>query len=186
MEQIVWNHFTKLRRNSHKIEEITANVKAVSCDLLKPAFLYDISGCDRKTLVSFTHDINLANFGSTLSLLCINECHLFITQIDLAKNVIENALNDGVFFIDIGQDKPKVLKHISDDLNLKQMLNIVLEKLQSSEESVDVIEINLEPNWNGCSLFGVLLGFPCVYTYDTNNGENNCLSYLDLVQIQGF
>ena len=63
---------------------------------------------------------------------------------------------------------------------------IVLEKLQSSEESVDVIEIQLEPNWNGCSLFGVLLGFPCVYTYDTNNGENNCLSYLDLVQIQGF
>ena len=73
-------------------------------------------------------------------------------------------------------------------------LNIIYVKCQKNKEfwqnfcfrSLDVIEINLESNWNGCSLFGVLLGFPCVYTYDTNCGDKNCLSYLELVQIQAF
>ena len=53
-------------------------------------------------------------------------------------------------------------------------------------QSADVIDINLEINWNGCSLFGILLGFPCVYYYDVESSDQNCLSYAQLIQIQGF
>ena len=53
-------------------------------------------------------------------------------------------------------------------------------------QSADVIDINLEINWNGCSLFGILLGFPCVYYYDVECSDKNCLSYAQLIQIQGF
>ena len=63
------------------------------------------------------------------------------------------------------------------------MLKNTAKKLQSNN---DVIDINLEPNWNGCSLFGILLGFPCVYYYDVEYSDQNCLSYAQLIQIQGF
>ena len=54
-------------------------------------------------------------------------------------------------------------------------------------QSDDVIDIKLEPNWNGCSLFGILLGFPCVYYYDVDESSDKyCLSYTQLIQIQGF
>ena len=52
--------------------------------------------------------------------------------------------------------------------------------------SSDVIDINLDTNWNGCSLFGVILGFPSVYYFDTDCGNKNFLSYVELVQIKAF
>ena len=64
------------------------------------------------------------------------------------------------------------------------MLKTTAKKLQSNSD--DVIDINLEQNWNGCSLFGILLGFPCVYYYDVESSDQNCLSYAQLIQIQGF
>ena len=64
------------------------------------------------------------------------------------------------------------------------MLKTTAKKLQSNSD--DVIDINLEQNWNGCSLFGILLGFPCVYYYDVESSDQNCLSHAQLIQIQGF
>ena len=139
MEQIVRNHFKKLRRNVNKVDEIVANVKVVLCDLIKPAFLYDISGCERKTLTSFVHEINLANLGPKLCLICIDGCHFFITNANAAQKAIEAALDDKLFFIDIGQDNPKVLRQVSDDPNLKHMLTIVFEKLQIREERCEIL-----------------------------------------------
>ena len=63
------------------------------------------------------------------------------------------------------------------------MLKTTSKKLQSNN---DVIDIKLEQNWNGCSLFGILLGFPCVYYYDVESSDQNFLSYAQLIQIQGF
>ena len=76
------------------------------------------------------------------------------------------------------------LNSISESPNLEEMLKTTAKKLQSNSD--DVIDINLEPNWNGCSLFGILLGFPCVYYYDVESSDQNCLSYSQLIQIQGF
>ena len=75
------------------------------------------------------------------------------------------------------------LNSISESPNLEEMLKTTAKKLQSNN---DVIDIKLEPNWNGCSLFGILLGFPCVYYYDVEYSDKNCLSYAQLIQIQGF
>ena len=76
------------------------------------------------------------------------------------------------------------LNSISESPNLEEMLKTTAKKLQSNSD--DVIDINLEQNWNGCSLFGILLGFPCVYYYDVESSDQNCLSYAQLIQIQGF
>ena len=76
------------------------------------------------------------------------------------------------------------LNSISESPNLEEMLKTTAKKLQSNSD--DVIDINLEPNWNGCSLFGILLGFPCVYYYDVESSDQNCLSYAQLIQIQIF
>ena len=76
------------------------------------------------------------------------------------------------------------LNSISESPNLEEMLKTTSKRLKSNSD--DVIDINLEPNWNGCSLFGILLGFPCVYYYDVESSDQNCLSYAQLIQIQGF
>ena len=76
------------------------------------------------------------------------------------------------------------LNSISESPNLEEMLKTTAKKLQSNN---DVIDIKLEQKWNGCSLFGILLGFPCVYYYEVFESSNqNCLSYAQLIQIQGF
>jgi hypothetical protein len=65
------------------------------------------------------------------------------------------------------------------------MLKTTSKRLKSNSD--DVIDIKLESNWNGCSLFGILLGFPCVYYYEVfESNDQNCLSYAQLIQIQGF
>ena len=41
-----------------------------------------------------------------------------------------------------------------------------------------LVTVQMEPGWNLCSVFGMLLGFPVVYYTDTEEG--NCLSNVDL------
>jgi hypothetical protein len=186
MEEIVRKHFKKLRRID-KIQEIIANIKAVFSDHVKPSFLFDICGSDRNTLSAFVTETNSHNFGTKSNLICVDDCHLFIANLDAVKKAIENSLENKLIIIDIGKDSPAELRQVSEHPNLEEMLKTTVKKLQFNNKHDDVIDIKLEPNWNGCSLFGILLGFPCVYYYDVDeSSDKNCLSYAQLIQIQGF
>ena len=135
MEQIVRKCFKKLYK-SGKIEDIIANVQAVISDHTKPSFLFDVCACDRKILSNFIVEINSSNFGTKVHLLCIDECHYFIANINAVQEAIDNAMNDKIVFIDIGKEKSKTLTKVSEFPNLKNMLIYTINNLQSSAQCV--------------------------------------------------
>jgi len=61
--------------------------------------------------------------------------------------------------------------------NTRLMVQSVQQQIVASNDEL-VVEIAVEDSWNLTTLFGILLGFPVVYYYDTSGG--NCLGNLDL------
>ena len=130
MEEIVRKHFKKIKRKD-KIQEIIANVKAVILDQVKPSFLFDICGCDGFVLSNFVNEVNSrTDLGTKSNIICIDDCHNFIANLDKVQEAIENALSNKLVIIDTGKEAPIIHNEVS--RTFREMLSSIVEKLQSN------------------------------------------------------
>ena len=81
---------------------------------------------------------NLSNFGTKSNLICIDDCHFFIANLDAVKKAIENSLANKFIIIDIGKDRPVELRQVSEHPNVEEMLKTTLKKLQFSDIQWDI------------------------------------------------
>lgn len=176
MDQIVRRHFKK------KTKEIIENTDAVIANV-KPGFLFDLCACDESILSSFIREVNKLR-EAELILVSIDESHLFIVNSKEAIiAILKKALSSEVVFVDISSElsEPKIIANLSDLPDVEEMLCKVAKAGLNEKE---ILKIELEPGWNGCTLFGILCGFPIVYVYDVRSSTENCLSSVDLLKIQ--
>ncbi|XP_067414816.1 UPF0739 protein C1orf74 homolog [Emydura macquarii macquarii] len=152
---------------------------------LKPAVLYDYStvGIDKiknylqqiQSIGLMRRRLHLLNIADSVLILNLEETTLWLETL---------LLTNKVPFIDVsvsrscpGHCEPKYVEsikgHIAEILAHVKTLASVTSQLVTSREIFSA-------DWNLCTIFGVLLGYPTSYTFTTDQGFENCLSLTPL------
>lgn len=163
--------------------DLAAQVSAVDLGL-KPALLYDSNGASAERVQQYLSSLQFSQLVSkSLLVLDLNGNALIVNPIVVRSN-LERLLHDNsVVVINIchSLEKPSItdrgeLKSIAQDL---LYLLRGSEQLKEAEKPLYVGEKSEE--WNLCTVFGLLLGYPVTYWFDQTKSFENCLSMTPLM-----
>lgn len=169
----------------HQSLDLAAQVTAVDLGL-KPALLYDSNGAGADQLQQYLSSLQSSQLVSK-SLLALDLCGnaLIVNPITVRLNVEQLFCDGSVAVIDVchSLEKPGIadlqrgeLKSMTHDL---LFLLRGLEQLTEAEKPHYVGEKAEE--WNLCTVFGLLLGYPTTYWFDQTKSFENCLSMTPLM-----
>lgn len=160
-EEVVGRHFKKAKAKQRKI--ILEHIMAVM-ECVKPSFLFDMVAASNKELQEFLLELN-QEIDQELVLLCVDSVHPFFGQRQamLSALDLDHSLGTNTFLVDVSNDLeyPVLIKDSQGKPKMLSMLKAVRQKL-STDQSCHM-EIQLEAEWPGCSLFGFLLGFMVIF-----------------------
>ncbi|XP_021017226.1 UPF0739 protein C1orf74 homolog [Mus caroli] len=151
---------------------------------LKPAVLYDCNSAGVLALQSYLEELQGLGFLEPgLHILEIGENN-FIVSPEYACQHLEQTLLGTVAFVDISRSQPHPSVRSVDQLpDLKSLIADVITRFRGLEKDVSqgVSYTRLHSSdWNLCTVFGILLGYPVSYTFDLNRGDDNCLTMTPL------
>lgn len=163
---------------------LATEILAVDCGL-KPAFLYDHSTAGIVPLRNFLQELQLIGWiKHHVHLLDIVD-NIIVVNLENAVLNLESALHrNAVAFVDAstGQTSPTVCEPCHSE-EIKEHVFELLSHLtlfrNGEPGTVSVGAINCQ-EWNLCTIFGVLLGYPASYWFDTRKGFENCLALTPL------
>ncbi|XP_069094736.1 UPF0739 protein C1orf74 homolog [Pleurodeles waltl] len=163
---------------------LAAEILAVDCGL-KPAFLYDYNTAGIVPLCNFLQELQLMGWiKHHVHLLDIAD-NFIVVNVENAVLNLESALHrNGVAFVDVstGQTSPTVCEPChSEEIkgHIFELLSHLTLFKNGKPGSVSVGAINCQ-EWNLCTIFGLLLGYPASYWFDTVKGFENCLALTPL------
>uniref|UniRef100_A0A8D3BH15 Zgc:112163 n=1 Tax=Scophthalmus maximus TaxID=52904 RepID=A0A8D3BH15_SCOMX len=164
--------------------DLATQVLAVDLGL-KPALLYDSNGSSSSQVQQYLSSVQSSQLVSkSLLTLDLNGNTLILNPVTVRSN-LEQVLHDGsVAVIDIcsSLEKPAITEPLRGEL--KSMIHDILlllrgfEKPKEAEKPLCVREKCDE--WNLCTAFGLLLGYPVTYWFDQTHSFENCLSMTPL------
>ncbi|KAL8164628.1 UNVERIFIED_CONTAM: hypothetical protein K2H54_054384 [Gekko kuhli] len=163
---------------------LAGEIRAVAAGL-KPAFLYDYNSAGAPQILSYVRQLQaISDHGSRLHVLSIAD-HVLIVNVDVMVPWLETLLlGNKVSFVDVSAARPSpslcntpgvdsIKGHISEILShLKALAGDPSWVLSSSAV--------FSAEWNLCTLFGVLLGYPAAYSFPTRENFDNCLALTPL------
>uniref|UniRef100_A0A6J0SIX3 UPF0739 protein C1orf74 homolog n=1 Tax=Pogona vitticeps TaxID=103695 RepID=A0A6J0SIX3_9SAUR len=163
---------------------LAGEVLAVAAGL-KPAFLYDYNSAGVSQILSYVQQLEtISHFAHRLHVLSIAENALII-NLEIMPLLLETALmRNSIPFIDVSasrtfpslcntEDVTVIKGHLSQILmHIKAMAADTSKMLSSSAIFSD--------EWNLCTVFGVLLGYPAAYSFPAQKSFDNCLSLTPL------
>lgn len=165
--------------------DLAAQVLAVDLGL-KPALLYDSNAACAEQVQQYLSSLQSTQLVSkSLLTLDFNGNVAVVNPLAVRSNV-EQLFGDGrVAVIDVRHslDQPAVLSTVQGDVKrTAQNLLLVLkdlERLKEAEKPQYVAETSAE--WNLCTVFGLLLGYPATYWFDQTVSHENCLAMTPLL-----
>lgn len=174
------------RRKSLSVpQSLDLATQVLAVDLgLKPALLYDSNGVSTEQVQQYLSSLQSSQLVSnSLLTLDLNGNTLIVNPVSV-RSILERLLHDsGVVVINIchSLEKPAIadreeLKNIAQELLL---LLRGFEQLKEAEKPLYVGERSKE--WNLCTVFGLLLGYPVTYWFDQTQSFENCLSMTPLM-----
>lgn len=151
---------------------------------LKPAVLYDCNSAGVLALQSYLEELQGLGFLKPgLHILEIGENNLIVSP-EYTCQHLEQTLLGTVAFVDVSCSQPHPSVLSLDQLpGLKSLIADIITRFQELQKGVSpgVSYSKLHSSdWNLCTLFGILLGYPVSYTFDLNHGEGNCLTMTPL------
>ncbi|KAI3370044.1 hypothetical protein L3Q82_024830 [Scortum barcoo] len=162
--------------------DLAAHVSAVDLGL-KPALLYDSNGAGADQLQRYLSSLRSSQLVSkSLLTLDLNGNALIVNPVVVRSNV-ERLICGDVAVVDVchSLERPAIanpcqLKSTANDLLL---LLRGFKHLKEAKEPHYVGEESEE--WNLCTVFGLLLGYPVTYWFDQTKSFENCLSMTPLM-----
>uniref|UniRef100_A0A3Q3N5W4 Zgc:112163 n=1 Tax=Mastacembelus armatus TaxID=205130 RepID=A0A3Q3N5W4_9TELE len=153
---------------------------------LKPALLYDSNSASAEQVQQYLSSLQSAQLVSkSLLILDLNGNTFIFNPVTVISN-LEQVLHDScIVVINVchSLEKPTIadprraeLKCMTQDLLL---LLREFEQLREAEKPLYVGEKCKE--WNLCTVFGLLLGYPVIYWFDQTESFENCLSMTPLM-----
>ena len=161
-----------------KIKELVENIE-ILIEGFKPSFLWDICAVKNvDELKEFITDLNNALIISEpFVLLIINELDYIIGRKTLLLSQIELCFSEQIMFI----TSTKLLC-LSSLPNVQSMIQYARQSLQDLEDGNIILELKLDPAWDGSAFFGLACGFPLIYHY--NHTEQSDFSSTNLLKVQ--
>uniref|UniRef100_UPI0037E75ED0 UPF0739 protein C1orf74 homolog n=1 Tax=Semicossyphus pulcher TaxID=241346 RepID=UPI0037E75ED0 len=164
--------------------DLAAQVSALDLGL-KPALLYDSNGASADQVQQYLSSLQSSQLVSkSLLTLDLNGNTLIVNPVTARLNV-EQLFHDGnAAVIDVchSLEKPTITDPLREELKstTRDLLLLLreLEHLKEAEKPHCVREKSDE--WNLCTVFGLLLGYPVAYWFDQNKSFENCLSMTPL------
>ncbi|XP_071349946.1 UPF0739 protein C1orf74 homolog [Trachinotus anak] len=165
--------------------DLAAQVSAVDLGL-KPALLYDSNSASSEQVQQYLSSLQSSQLVSkSLLTLDLNGNTLIVNPVTVRSN-IELTLHDGgVAVIDVchSLEKPTITDRLRGELKsvIEDLLLLLrgFEQLKEAEKPLYVGEKCEE--WNLCTVFGLLLGFPVTYWFNQTKSFENCLSMTPLM-----
>lgn len=165
--------------------ELAAQVSAVGLGL-KPALLYDSNGASAEQVQQYLSSLQTSQLVSkSLLTLDLNGNSLILNPLTVISNLEQALCDSSVAVIDVchSLEKPIITDLLTTGLKtIIQDLLLLLrgfEKLKEAEKRLYVGEKC--DQWNLCTVFGLLLGFPVTYWFDQTKSFENCLSMTPLM-----
>ncbi|XP_019807839.1 UPF0739 protein C1orf74 homolog [Delphinus delphis] len=151
---------------------------------LKPALLYDCNCAGAVELQSYLEELQGLGFPAQgLHILEIGENSLIVLPEQVCRH-LEQVLLGTIVFVDVSSSQlhPSIcsLDQLQD---LKALVAEIITHLQGPRrnQSLAVSCSRLRSSdWNLCTVFGILLGYPVPYTFHMNQGGDNCLAQTPL------
>lgn len=165
--------------------DLAAQVLAVDLGL-KPALLYDSNSACSKQVQQYLSSLQSAQLVSkSLLTLDFNENAVIVNPLAVTSNTEQLFGDGGVAVIDVCHtlDQPAVLSPLEGVLKstARDLLLVLrdLEQLKEAEKPRYVAEKSEQ--WNLCTVFGLLLGYPATYWFDQTKSHENCLAMTPLL-----
>lgn len=165
--------------------ELAGQVLAVDLGL-KPALLYDSNSASAEQVQQYLSSLQTSQLVSKSLLTMDLNGNSFIFNPVTVMSSLEQALCDNsVAVIDVCHSLEKPISTDPLKTGLKSIiLDLLLllrgfENLKEAEKPLYVGEKC--DQWNLCTVFGLLLGFPVTYWFDQTKSFENCLSMIPLM-----
>ncbi|KAM8867167.1 UPF0739 protein C1orf74 homolog [Synchiropus picturatus] len=156
--------------------DLAAQVSAVNLGL-KPALLYDTNAATPEQVTRYLTSLQSDQLVSdSLHTLHLNDNTLIFNQVTLRSNLQRILNQDGMIVMDVCQslETPTII-----DGPLRSIVQDLLCLLEGQfKKTCCVAERSNE--WNLCTVFGLLLGYPATYWFDQTKSFENCLSMTPL------
>ncbi|XP_063071084.1 UPF0739 protein C1orf74 homolog [Engraulis encrasicolus] len=154
---------------------------------LKPAVLYDINGASPEQVGNYLNALQENNFvSSALHIVALAGTTLIVNIKQMVAHLHDLLLEERLVVIDVC---PSLVQPALSDMKgsgtedaVKVMLEYFTTKSASQERSL-IMEISedIMQDWNLCTVFGVLLGYPATYWFDQDKSFENCLNLVPLL-----
>ncbi|XP_041051834.1 UPF0739 protein C1orf74 homolog isoform X1 [Carcharodon carcharias] len=180
----------KQRKNFSELRclNLSAEILAVDSEI-KPAFLFDYSLAEAEQIQKYVQELQKTGLLSQdFHILSIEDNTLIVNLNKTIKHLERMLQENGLPVIDVSAHRASprlaeacVTKQVNAqlDLILKHLKSQVVERRKSESGFVSASAI-FSSEWNLCTLFGFLLGFPVSYWFDFNKSFENCLSMTEL------
>ncbi|XP_008283726.1 UPF0739 protein C1orf74 homolog [Stegastes partitus] len=164
-----------------------AQVSAVDLGL-KSALLYDSNGASAEQVQRYLSSLqSLQLVSKSLVTLDLNGNSLIVNPVTVRSNLEQVLCTGSVAVIDVchSLQKPAISKPLRGELrSMIQDLLLLLGESQRLEEAEKVVDVGEKSEeWNLCTAFGLLLGYPVTYWFDHAKSFENCLSMTPLTVI---
>ncbi|XP_026863639.2 UPF0739 protein C1orf74 homolog [Electrophorus electricus] len=159
-------------------------IQIIAVDLgLKPALLYDSNSASAEQLHQYVTSLfGIGLLTTELQIISISGS-TFVVNSKFMKSHLEELQSRNLISVDVcpWREQPCITVMGSSNENmLKDILEFFMDK-ENECSSVIVLGEELYGNWNLCTLFGILLGYPASYWFDQAQSLENCLSMTPLV-----
>lgn len=161
---------------------LNLTVQLMAVDLgVKHALLYDCNAASPEQVHLFLNSLpDLGIITNELRMFSIDDNIIIFNPATMESYLDELLQNKSLFLIDVCPSrKQPVLTGI--EKRTEEMIKSILGLFRNESSSVIVVEEKLYDEWNLCTLFGILLGYPATYWFDQTKGFGNCLSMTPLI-----
>lgn len=165
--------------------DLAAQVLAVDLGL-KPALLYDSNGAGADQLQRYLSSLQSSQLVSkSLFTLDLSGNALIVNPITVRANVEQLFCDGGAAVIDVchSLQKPAVADSLRGEIkSMASDLLFLLEELERPTKGEEPHYVGEKAEeWNLCTAFGLLLGYPAAYWFDQTKSFENCLSMTPLM-----
>jgi len=178
-----------VRRKSLSVaQSVDLAMQVLAVDVgLKPALLYDSNGADVEQVQEYLTSLQSIQLVSKSLLTMALVGNALIVNPEIVMSNLEQLLNINSHVIVINVchslETPSIVDPVNDTFtNMIRELLIMLRQFVQQAEVGKTLHVEEKCNdWNLCSLFGILLGYPATYWFDQNRSFENCLAMTPLM-----
>ncbi|KAK7155584.1 hypothetical protein R3I93_010278 [Phoxinus phoxinus] len=163
--------------------DVTVQIMAVDLGV-KPALLYDSNAASPEQLHLFLSSLQESGVvTNSLRILSIDDNTFIFNPATVQSHLDELLKSKSLLLIDVcpSRKQPVLagLEKRTEDM-IKSLSGVFRNEMDKGS-SVILLGEELYNDWNLCTLFGILLGYPASYWFDQTKGFGNCLCMTPLV-----